>query len=107
MKMEKKPGGGVEGALRIIGPKWTVLVIRELLTGTKRFGELERSLKGVSPRTLSLRLTAMEKAGVVERKVFAEVPPRVEYKLTQSGRALDPILRAIERWGSVHTGRTR
>lgn len=89
----------VENTLRVIGSKWTVLIINELKSGTKRFGELERSLKGISPRTLSLRLAHMEKEGVVERKVYPEVPPRVEYRLSTLGKSLEPVLKKMEEWG--------
>src|SRR3954451_19298821 len=76
----------------VLGGKWTILLIRDLADGCCRFGELERSLEGISPRTLSLRLRALEEHGIVERKTFAEVPPRVEYTLTDKGRALVPII---------------
>ena len=89
----------VENTLQVIGSKWTVLIIRELLGGIRRFGELEKSLTGISPRTLSLRLSAMEEHGVVDRKVYPEVPPRVEYKLTTLGKSLEPVLKAMQNWG--------
>ena len=72
--------------------KWTLLVIRDLAEGRSRFCELERSLQGISPRTLSLRLRALEEEGIVERQTFPEVPPRVEYALTDKGRALVPLI---------------
>jgi DNA-binding HxlR family transcriptional regulator len=97
---------GVETALKIIGPKWTVLIIKELLVGMKRFGEIEKALGGISPRTLSLRLSTMEQSGILERKVFAEVPPRVEYRLTASGKALEHVLSAMEQWGDANSGKT-
>lgn len=86
-------------ALEILGGKWTVLIIRELLEGSKRFGDLLRTLEGISPRTLSLRLRELERRGIVTRKVFAEVPPRVEYTVTRVGKELTPILKATKRWG--------
>ena len=76
----------------IVCGKWTLLVIRDLAEGRSRFCELERSLQGISPRTLSLRLRALEEEGVVERQTFPEVPPRVEYALTDKGRALVPLI---------------
>ena len=79
--------------------KWTMLVIRDLAEGRSRFCELERSLQGISPRTLSLRLRALEEEGVVERRTFPEVPPRVEYALTEKGRALVPLVEDMRRYG--------
>jgi DNA-binding HxlR family transcriptional regulator len=79
--------------------KWTLLVIRDLAEGRSRFCELERSLQGISPRTLSLRLRALEEEGVVERQTFPEVPPRVEYALTDKGRALVPLIEDMRAYG--------
>jgi DNA-binding HxlR family transcriptional regulator len=79
--------------------KWTLLVIRDLAEGRSRFCELERSLHGISPRTLSLRLRALEEEGVVERQTFPEVPPRVEYALTDKGRALVPLIEDMRAYG--------
>jgi DNA-binding HxlR family transcriptional regulator len=90
----------IENTLEVIGSKWTVLIIRELLSGVKRFGELEKALTGISPRTLSLRLGSMEKYNILERKVYAEVPPRVEYKLSPLGRTLEPVLKTMYNWGA-------
>jgi DNA-binding HxlR family transcriptional regulator len=83
----------------IVCGKWTLLVIRDLAEGRARFCELERSLEGISPRTLSLRLRALEEAGIVERRTFPEVPPRVEYALTDKGRALVPIVETMRVYG--------
>src|SRR3954452_4249571 len=83
----------------IVCGKWTLLVIRDLADGRSRFCELERSLAGISPRTLSLRLRALEEEGVVERTTYAEVPPRVEYALTEKGRALVPIIDSMREYG--------
>ena len=80
--------------------KWTLLLVRELAEGRSRFCELERSLTGISPRTLSLRLRALEEEGIVERHTFPEVPPRVEYALTDKGHALLPIIEDMRAWGS-------
>jgi DNA-binding HxlR family transcriptional regulator len=79
--------------------KWTLLVIRDLAEGRSRFCELERSLRGISPRTLSLRLRALEEEGVVERQTFPEVPPRVEYALTEKGMALVPLIEDMRSYG--------
>jgi DNA-binding HxlR family transcriptional regulator len=83
----------------IVCGKWTLLVIRDLAEGRARFCELERSLEGISPRTLSLRLRALEEAGIVQRQTFPEVPPRVEYALTDKGRALVPIVETMRVYG--------
>ena len=86
----------------IISGKWTLLLIRDLAEGSRRFCELERSLEGISPRTLSLRLRALEENGIVERKTYPEVPPRVEYGLTEKGRALEPAVRALKVWARTY-----
>jgi DNA-binding HxlR family transcriptional regulator len=83
----------------IVCGKWTLLLIRDLAEGASRFCELERSLEGISPRTLSLRLRALEEEGVVVRNTFPEVPPRVEYALTEKGRALVPLIEDMRRYG--------
>ena len=83
----------------VICGKWTILVIRDLAAGRSRFCELERSLEGISPRTLSLRLRALEEHGIVERKTYPEVPPRVEYALTEMGEALIPLIDDMRRYG--------
>jgi DNA-binding HxlR family transcriptional regulator len=83
----------------IISGKWTLLVIRDLADGSRRFCELERSLQGISPRTLSLRLRALEAEGVVERQTYPEVPPRVEYALTEKGRDLVPLIEDMRLYG--------
>jgi len=84
----------------VVCGKWTLLIIRDLADGRSRFCELERSLKGISPRTLSIRLRALEEEGVVVRETFPEVPPRVEYALTEKGRALVPIIEGMRTYGS-------
>jgi DNA-binding HxlR family transcriptional regulator len=83
----------------VISGKWTLLVIRDLAAGSSRFCELERSLEGISPRTLSLRLRALEEEGIIERHTFPEVPPRVEYALTRKGEALVPLIEDMRRYG--------
>ena len=88
----------------IVCGKWTLLVIRDLADGRSRFCELERSLAGISPRTLSLRLRALEEEGIVKRRTFPEVPPRVEYALTEKGRALVPIIESMRTYGSEWLG---
>jgi DNA-binding HxlR family transcriptional regulator len=88
----------------IVCGKWTLLVIRDLAEGRSRFCELERSLHGISPRTLSLRLRALEEEGVVDRQTFPEVPPRVEYALTEKGRALVPLIEDMRTYGRMWLG---
>ena len=85
---------------QVVCGKWTLLVIRDLAEGSSRFCELERSLEGISPRTLSLRLRALEEEGIVERHTFPEVPPRVEYALTEKGEALVPLVEDMRRYGT-------
>src|SRR4051794_36640043 len=85
---------------QVVCGKWTLLVIRDLAEGSSRFCELERSLEGISPRTLSLRLRALEDEGIVERHTFPEVPPRVEYALTEKGEALVPLVEDMRRYGT-------
>jgi len=84
----------------IVCGKWTLLLIKELAEGQSRFGELERSLGGISPRTLSLRLRALEEEGILARQTFAEVPPRVEYALTAKGLALVPLIDDMRAYGT-------
>jgi DNA-binding HxlR family transcriptional regulator len=88
----------------IICGKWTMLVIRDLADGSTRFSELERSLSGISPRTLSLRLRALEDEGIVERTTYPQVPPRVEYSLTEKGRALVPLIEDMRAYGREWLG---
>jgi DNA-binding HxlR family transcriptional regulator len=88
----------------IICGKWTILVIRDLAEGNARFCELERSLRGISPRTLSLRLRALEEQGILARRTFPEVPPRVEYSLTAKGRALAPLIEGMRQYGREWLG---
>src|SRR3984885_7334724 len=90
----------------IVCGKWTLLLIKELADGQSRFCELERALEGISPRTLSLRLRALEDEGVVDRSMYPEVPPRVEYALTEKGRALVPIVESMRTYGSEWLGAT-
>ena len=96
--MKKEPCG-VEKTLKIIGTKWTILIIRGLCEGTKRFGALQRSLTGISPRTLALRLKQLENEGIVKRKVFQEIPLHVEYSLTPKGNSLRAIIGKMREWG--------
>jgi DNA-binding HxlR family transcriptional regulator len=85
----------------VVCGKWTLLLIKELAEGQSRFCELERALQGISPRTLSLRLRALEEENIVERTMFPEVPPRVDYALTEKGRALVPLIEDMRTYGST------
>ena len=96
------PACPVETTLMLIGDKWKVLILRDLITGTKRFGELKKSIGSVSQKVLTAQLRDMEKKGLVHREVYAEVPPRVEYSLTDLGRSLKPILDAMQSWGEEY-----
>lgn len=93
------PACPVETTLTLIGDKWKVLILRDLLPGTKRFGELKKSIGGVSQKVLTAQLRNMEESGLVNRKVYPEVPPRVEYSLTELGHSLQPILDSMRDWG--------
>ena len=97
--MKELPACPVETALTLIGDRWKMLIVRDLLTGTKRFGELKKSLTGISQKVLTQHLRAMEDSGLVHRKVYAEVPPRVEYSLTEVGQSLKSIHDVMWQWG--------
>ncbi len=90
----------VATTINLIGNKWKLLIIRDLLGGTKRFGELRKSLTGISQRVLTENLRDLEKDGLVNRKVYAEVPPKVEYSLNETGLSLSPIINAMAEWGT-------
>ncbi len=92
----------VETTLGLIGNRWKILIIRDLSTGTRRFGELKRSLTPISQKVLTAKLREMEADGLVQRRVFAEVPPRVEYTLTPLGESLRPVLYALAAWGEEY-----
>ncbi len=90
----------VETTLTLIGNKWKVLIIRDLLNGTKRFGELKKSVTGISQKVLTANLRDMENNGLLTRKIFPEVPPKVEYTLSELGYSLSPILDVLAQWGT-------
>ena len=96
------PACPVETTLMLISDRWKVLILRDLLDGTKRFGELKKSIGNVSQKVLTANLRAMEESGLIARKVYAEVPPRVEYSLTELGKSLKPILDAMQDWGEEY-----
>ena len=103
-QIEKKelPACPVETTLMLIGNKWKVLILRDLLPGKKRFGELKKSIGSVSQKVLTAQLRDMESNGLVTRTVYPEVPPRVEYALTELGQSLKPILDAMWNWGEEY-----
>ena len=98
-KLKEMPASPDDTTLSLIGDKWKVLILRDLITGTKRFGELKKSIGTVSQKVLTAQLRDMEENGLVHRKVYAEVPPRVEYSLTELGQSLQPVLDAMRNWG--------
>lgn len=100
MDYKDLPKCPVETTFSLIGDRWKVLIIRDLLNGTKRFGELKKSVEGISQKVLTTNLRSMENDGLVVRKVFPEVPPRVEYTLTDVGYSLAPVLNAMASWGT-------
>ena len=93
------PECDVELTLMLISDRWKILIIRDLLTGTKRFGELKKSVHGISQKVLTAHLREMESDGLVNRKIYAQIPPRVEYSLTETGRSLKPVLDKMADWG--------
>ena len=101
MKKSDLPECPVATVLTLIGNKWKVLIIRDLLTGTKRFKELQRSV-GCSQKVLTDNLRELESKGLVSRKVYPEVPPRVEYSMTKLGATLSPVLNAMAAWGDEY-----
>ena len=102
MSAKTLPACPVETTLTLISDKWKVLIIRDLLSGTRRFGELKRSLGGVSQKVLTSQLRQMEESGLLTRTVYPEVPPRVEYTLTELGYSLRPVLEAPRDWGEAY-----
>ncbi|BAY77966.1 HxlR family transcriptional regulator [Nostoc sp. DSM 114161] len=95
----------VETTLKVIGGRWKVLIIRELMTGVKRFGQLQRTLPGITQKMLTQQLREMEEDGIIHREVYPQIPPKVEYSLTPLGETLQPILYAMHEWAVQHFGR--
>lgn len=96
----------VETTLKVIGGRWKVLIIRELMAGVKRFGELQRALPGITQKMLTQQLREMEDDGIIHREIYAQIPPKVEYSLTPLGVSLQPILYAMHEWGVQHFSQT-
>ncbi|SDN67640.1 DNA-binding transcriptional regulator, HxlR family [Methylobacterium phyllostachyos] len=96
------PGCAVEATLRLIDGKWKGVILYHLLEGTLRFSEIRRRLASVTQRMLTNQLREMEADGLITRKIYAQVPPKVEYSLTERGRSLEPVIRALKTWGDLH-----
>jgi DNA-binding HxlR family transcriptional regulator len=105
--MKKEPKSELASALAVVGHKWTLLIVENLLAGPRRFTEIERSLGHANPKMVTARLRELEGAGLVSRTVYAEVPPRVVYALTERGRELRPAIEALRRWAARSTRRAR
>lgn len=99
MNKKELPKCSVEITLSLISNKWKILIIRDLLDGTKRFGELRKSINGISNKVLTYNLREMEEDNLLIRKIYPEVPPKVEYFLTETGYSLKPILESMDKWG--------
>jgi DNA-binding HxlR family transcriptional regulator len=102
---EELPACPVATTVNLIGNKWKLLILRDLLTGTKRFGELRKGVAGISQKVLTDNLRSLEEDGIVVRKIYAEVPPRVEYSLSELGETLRPIIEVMEKWGMAYKAR--
>ncbi|MBE3640628.1 winged helix-turn-helix transcriptional regulator [Mangrovicoccus algicola] len=98
------PGCSVEAAIGLIDGKWKSIILWHLLSGTLRFNELRRHVENCTPRMLTNQLREMEADGLITRKVYAQVPPKVEYSLSELGRTMEPILRALKAWGDANIG---
>ena len=107
MKSKDLPKCPIETTLKMLGCKWKVLIIRELLTGTKRFGELKRAVTGITQKVLTSKLREMEELGLLEREVYPQIPPKVEYTLTDIGYSLRPILESLKCWGKDYKRYTK
>lgn len=99
MKSKELPKCPIETTIKMLGCKWKVLILRELLTGPKRFGELKKSVTGITQKVLTAKLREMEELGLLERKVYEQIPPKVEYSLTDIGYSLREVLEALKVWG--------
>ncbi|NOY83800.1 MAG: helix-turn-helix transcriptional regulator [Nitrospirae bacterium] len=97
----------VEKTLKVIGGRWKVLILRELFKGTRRFGELQRGVKGITQKMLTQQLRELEADNIVHREVYRQIPPKVEYSLKSLGLSLEPVLEAMNTWGIVHLTRNK
>ena len=100
--MKALPSCPVEITLSIIGDKWKVLILRELMVGTKRFGEIKDGIEGISQKVLTQKLREMDSDKLLNRIAYAEIPPRVEYSLTELGKSLGPVLDSLKEWGEMY-----
>ena len=100
--MKKIPSCPVEATVTLIGSKWKTLIIRDLIDGTKRFNELKRSVNGISQKVLTENLREMEDNGLIMRTVYSEIPPKVEYSLTETGISLNPVIESMKNWGKEY-----
>ena len=100
-------GCTVEATLSVIGGRWKPVILFRLMAGTQRFGELKKTISGITQRMLTNQLRELERDGIIKRQVYAEVPPKVEYSLTILGRSLEPILHAMKNWGAEYLGQNR
>ena len=107
MKSKDLPKCPIETTLKMLGCKWKVLIIRELLTGTNRFGELKRAVTGITQKVLTSKLREMEELGLLEREVYPQIPPKVEYTLTDIGYSLRPVLESLKCWGKDYKRYTK
>ena len=105
--IKELPACPVETTLLLISDRWKVLILRDLMDGTKRFGELKKSIGNVTQKVLTANLRSMEESGLLTRKVYAEVPPKVEYTLTETGYSLKPVLDAMTAWGDEYKGKRK
>jgi DNA-binding HxlR family transcriptional regulator len=97
---EREHNCGMTHTMKVIGSKWTMMILYNLCTGTKRFGELQRALNGISPKTLTERLKQLEEDGIVNKKIYAQIPLKVEYSLTEKGVSLRKIINQLDAWGA-------
>ncbi|MDE6139259.1 MAG: helix-turn-helix transcriptional regulator [Candidatus Gastranaerophilales bacterium] len=107
MNSKDLPKCPIETTLKMLGCKWKVLIIRELLTGTKRFGELKKAVSGITQKVLTSKLREMEELGLLERKIYPQIPPKVEYTLTDIGYSLRPVLESLKDWGKDYKRYTK
>ena len=107
MNSKDLPKCPIETTLKMLGCKWKVLIIRELLNGTRRFGELKKAVNGITQKVLTSKLREMEELGLLERKIYPQIPPKVEYTLTDIGYSLRPVLDSLKGWGKDYKRYTK
>lgn len=107
MNYKDLPKCPIDTTLKMLGCRWKVLIIRELLNGTRRFGELKKAVTGITQKVLTAKLREMEELGLLERKVYPQIPPKVEYTLTDIGYSLRPVLDSLKEWGKDYKHYTK